>query len=262
MLRKFLFLSLTLLITSSLSAYEVQGYFEPVSGKEMVIKQGDFFTGVIRLWPFPNAEEDAFKKLEGATFLHSFTFVELESFSYSTNNPDVLIVKATFVLQNVFPQKDFYLWEYRDLNIPLEIRNITPKEYKVKDSTFVLYKQDVEARTKDFTILYISLLVFCLLLVFEYYRYNQRKERQLKTDQQFQQQVSYWNTQFIDASEREAFEEIYKCRDQWMKIIGMKTPPMVDFFRSVKMHQYKREWNGEENDDVIGNFDQIRGIFS
>lgn len=243
-------------------AYEVQGYFEPMSGKEEIIKQGDFFKGVIRLWPFPNAEIEEFQSLEGEQFLRLFTLVEVEKFGYSSNNPDVLEVEGTFVLENIFKPGEFYIWEYRDLNIPIDIRNIIPKEHIIKDDKFIIFNQEAEGRRKDLGFVLISLAIFSGLLIFEYFRFKKRKAKQELVDQQFQQQVNYWKKIFTDAEERKDFEDIYKYQNQWMKIIGVKTPPMLDFFRAVKTHQYKRDWASTEQEEIKSSFEQIRGIFN
>ena len=85
------------------------------------------------------------------------------------------------------------------------------------------------------------------------------KRRKLKAARK--KQLDYWDHFFEKAKERSDYEEIYSKKEEWLKVLEIQTPPVLEFTRIMQSHQYKENWENFELQDVKTSFENIRGIF-
>ncbi|TNF32262.1 MAG: hypothetical protein EP319_00090 [Deltaproteobacteria bacterium] len=86
-----------------------------------------------------------------------------------------------------------------------------------------------------------------------------RKKRQ---DQEKAKIQNYWATRFNTVEKRQDFEIVYGRKREWLRLVKLQTPPIVEFFRVMEDVQYKKQWNSDDEEVVKETFENIRGIFN
>lgn len=240
-------------------AYEIKGEFINKADHSQII-EGEAFDGYIRIWPFQNEDLNLLKKeLDNKTFLDFFHIVKVYDAKYSQNNEEVLEIYVKAVLINAYKPRDFYIWTYKSLTIPFEVKNINPvknpngKEYIVQKQSF----NPFSSSNKWFP--FIVLICFGIVVILIVGASFVIKKNKIKANKE--RLVKEWAKTFHSAETRSDFEKIYKSKSQWLNEIGGETPPILHFLTTINSIQYKKEWNEFEDLQVKDSFDEIRGIF-
>jgi hypothetical protein len=254
-----LYVALLIFISLSATAQDPRATFEIIGNKKKVLKEGEIFEAMIRLWPWTNPKINEFKELEGKEFANYFFLANILSVNYSENNEEVLEIHGLFVLKKK-PAVNYYLWAWQNINIPVEIKQVEVEGIKQIPENLVWEKQDITRKWN----LGPKLLVMVLLLTalgflfwgqIEKIFKNKTKSKYLYNDRK------KWNELFRNARERKDYEEIYRQRVKWGKLVNLKISPTQSFFETLNRYQYKKSWTDTENLDVQIAFEQIKNTF-
>lgn len=257
-MRLIIYLVCFLLINISSFGYEIKG--ELINKDQSVsIIEGQTFNAHIRIWPFANADLIAVKEaLNGKDFLDFFYIANVLKIEYSKNNEEVLEIEAKVILKKFYVPRTFYIWAYKSLTIPFDIRNIQPVKNPSKADFLIMQqpvKEYVESRS-NYTVIVLVLAFILVASVVGFFLYKKAKEKKKK-----QIEFNRWNKMFKNANDRSSLEEIYKLKSQWLPLVGGETPPILMFFNMLNKIQFKKSWSEMEEHQVVESFDEMRSIF-
>ena len=261
MIKKYLLLFLIFLF-SSIEAFsqEKQGILRNESSETSSVKEGDTFIATLTIWPIAFVEEGQFKKnLVDKPFLNFFHVTEVMSEGFSENNQEAYEIKLRLILTKFFDNRNFVIWDYKGLNIPVTIKGITPVPLKGRNQNFILLSQDYLEKKEINWLPYILVLILFLGIAGFYLpKYLKKKKEKKYLDEKIQK----WKASFKNAQSRDQLEGVYASREDWIILLPMKTPEILDFFETINKHQYKKEWTDEDEREVVNSFDSIREVFS
>jgi len=247
----------TFLISYSVFSYEVKGILKNLDHSNTIL-EGESFNAQINIWPMADENLNNVKDvLIGKTFLDHFYIASVSNIKFSENNSDVIIVYAKLVLTTAYQNKSVFIWTYKSLTIPFEIENINPVKNDLEKDFIILSQEsggDKLKRMWPYTVIALVVIIVITPLAIRY-----RKLRVLKMEKQ--RVLLLWRERFKNAQTRTDIENIYKTRDEWLKLIGGETPPILEFFQKLDLIQYKKEWSDIEEHQVMEAYDDIRGIF-
>lgn len=225
----------------------------------LTVKEGDSFVATLTLWPIKNVSPGEFsQKYTNENFLDHFYVSKIIEEGYSQNNPEAYTVKLRMILVRHFDIRNFILWNYRSLNVPVSITNLNPIPLKGRNKDFILLQQFYSTGETNYLPVFILSLFFLMVIIFltvKHLKYKTEKEKELAFRLQ-------WARQFKSADTREDYENIYASRSEWEKCIEIKTPEMIEFYETLNEHQFKKEWTEHEAIEVKESFEQIRGILN
>ena len=255
-------LSLLLLIAflsiNSVLGYEVEGVLKNI-GSSSTVTEGESFDAQIDIWPMAEDSLESIQaSVENKIFLDYFYIGRVSNIRYSENNSEVVIVNAKVVLVKSYESKSVFIWTYKSLTIPFNLKNVSPQSNEIGKDFIILNQQDgfLDRKFNLWAIL-IVVAIFLLLSFIAIKKAIVVRGSRLKS----QRIKEEWNKLFLAASDREAVENIYKFRNKWLDIIGGETPPIINFFEELDSVQYKKDWSDIEEHKVLEAFDDIRGIF-
>lgn len=273
MIKKVIFLFLTLLSSFSLAqstsqnvvqntvTQNIQGILtaENESGI-LTVKEGDSFIGDFVIWPISYVDQGEFaKKFTNKAFLDYFHVTEVLEEGYSENNPDAYKVRLRLVLVKFFDNRNFSIWPFRGLNIPVSIKNINPAALEGRNKELMLIEQDYSfSSNKGLYLILFIIILFVSISIKVIPSFLKKK----KIERELLEFKNLWNSKFQNASERKDYEFIYSSREIWLKCVPMQTPQVLEFFEVINSHQYKKEWSIEEFEEVSNSFKNIKDIIN
>ncbi|GEM_PF-4158298 len=238
-------------------SYEVTGSVENI-GSDVTILEGESFLAKISIWPMTDESlEEVKRSLNGKMFLDYFYIADVQDIRFSENNSDVVVAHVKAVLTKAYEGKSVFIWTYKSLTIPFEIKNIQPVKNALEKDFIILNQRDgLWGRSFEYVPYIIGILVFILSL-FGFNKYSRVRNQKLARKKVFEA----WREIFLNTNNRESVEDIYKRRNEWLPLVGGETPPIVRFFEELDRVQYKRDWTDIEEHKVLDAYDDIRGIF-
>lgn len=243
-------------ITSSYS-YEVSGTIENI-GEEVSILEGESFLAKINIWPMPYESLDEIKaKLQGNMFLDYFYIAQVQNIRFSKNNSEVVVAHVKAVLTKAYEGKSVFIWTYKSLTIPFEIKNIQPVKNNL-EKDFIILNQKNGFMSNPYRYLYYGgAVAFVVISYFGFKIFSKKRKSKLEK----KKVLKKWRDLFLEANDRNGVEVIYKKRHEWLALVGGETPPIIRFFEELDSVQYKKEWSDVEEHKVLEAYDDIRGIF-
>jgi hypothetical protein len=251
--RVFNFLMLLILISAfSINANELKSSFV-FNNKVEKLKMGDTLSATLRIWPVDKFTESEFDFLKNNKLFGVFYLVTIDSITPSENNADVLELKADFIVAGSKKELSNE-FEFHGQKINAELPAMQIDEVRPEGSDFVIMDQSIE---NAFSFLkWIIVFAFGLLIIFIILKLF-KKFKVIKVEDPILKYKEIFNR----ASTRNEFESIYKEKDFWIKLLPNITELHYDFFKTLNVHQYKKEWNHEIEHEVKTSFDLIRGSF-
>ena len=240
-MKVFIFFILTF---TAVHAYEIQGKLENISD-EQIIKEADTFSAKLILWPYEAKDEDSFYDLVDKDILDFFFVSRVSKVVRSENNNQALEIYMTLVLKKFFVKSNFYIFNHRDLNIPVELVGITPERRQLKAQDFFV-KEQKRVSENEYTIYLIGLLIIILLLGFYFFR----KRKKVKVERKV----------FVVDKEmktREEFELLYMNRDDLLLSYEDKNSEISKLLEEIDKIQYKPEWEDDELKSIKNYFQKI-----
>ena len=246
----------------NVSSVEIKGRLEPLE-ENISLTEGDFFKFRLTIWPVEyQVDEQMERELKKGRFLDFFKIVKVESIGKSPNNVDVLEVRGVAVLLNVFEKREFYIWTFKEMNIPVEIRLDDIKEHGNKNPRLNFFETAREEtsfwRPRNVIILLLGALGVFLVLMRWLTQRRKKQEEILKKRLERKE----WKEKFTKAKSREDYEKIYSSRELWLGQAGGEgNSNVLNFFEILNKHQYKKELDADDLNELTIVFDQIRGIW-
>lgn len=238
-------------------SYEVSGVFKNLS-EDISVIEGESFDAEINIWPMLDENLETIKNnLLSKTFLDYFYIVKVNGIKFSENNSEVVVVYVKAVLTKSYENKSVFLWNYKSLTIPFEVKNITPIKNNL-EKNFIIMNQENGVVEK--AISYLPIIIFVLIISIvtffgrKFFLSKRKKDERKKVFEK-------WDRKFKSTNNRLDIEEVYKKRTEWLSLVGGETPPILDFFNELDNIQYKENWTDVEQHKVLEAFDEIRGIF-
>lgn len=259
-MKGFLVIILTVFITTSASALDLNKVKSEllVDTNQTSLKEGDIFQARIQIWPVDDQDQQI--TVQKGTYIDDSLYVaDIVSNKRSENNSDVVQIDLLLVLVKVSKKEKFTIkLNVGEVTVDNRVAG-TPTE--IKQPTLIMYEQKSEGFALGggvWTLILILAAVACIGL-YKLYAMFMKKKRKEKEIKKFK---TYWSDKFVGANERSDFEVVYGRKREWLRLIKLQTPPVVEFFRVMETVQYKKEWNEEDRENVKERFDDIRGIFS
>lgn len=238
-------------------ASEVQAELQLISAPE-VLREGDIVEGMLKVWPVEDMDKNEFEQLEETVWANALYVSNVESVDVSPNNADVVEVKVLLIVKRSKENAASAL-SYKGQLIPIQMPSLKieasdkePVDYYVMDQGFV---GSIMMKVIVGTILIVLVLV-------AFWKRNRIKEliKKYKTDPIVLATKKY-NKMFLESADREDFEKIYATRKDWLPLLKVQAPAYGEFFKTMDLHQYKKDWGTEELNEVRESFDVIRGSF-
>lgn len=250
------------LVIRNTFSYEINGSLENLS-KVIIVDEGQAFMAHVKIWPIQSAIKSEIKShLLKADFLSIFKVSEIQSIRFSKNNREVLEIKLSLITVKPFDINVPHIWSYKGLNIPFEFINL---EFGKKAEALKEFRSIpmLDSFTKNksnkllvMTFLGMLVLVIMLILGLKKLMIIKNKKKQLMLIK------AKWNSQFELASQRRDYELIYCSQKEWIKDLGIVTPPIQTFFKIINNHQFKEHWTEDDYVEVTDAFDEIKNIFA
>lgn len=245
---------LSFIAMTSLYSMEVKNVikFEPSQN----IKQGDLVNITMQLWPVENYNVEEFNKLKNQVVLSHFYVVNLEA-KRSENNYDVVLLNFSTIAESPAERGknlDFQFGEYvTTLSLPFEV-----KPMESFDGSFVILNQAVDFAGKNLlSVVVWATVLLAMILIF--IKFRKKIMNYFNKNVSDQKKKSHFQTLFHSAKERHHYEEIYKNKDQWLVYFPEKNNALLNFYKIMEEHQYKRQLSKEDLFEIKEAFDKIRG---
>lgn len=223
-----------------------------------VLKEGDIVEGSMKVWPLENADVNEFKKIENTTLANALYISEVSNVETSPNNADVVEVKLLFIVKRS-TELEPQVFNYRGRSIPIKLPdlNLAPAE---KDSPgyFVMDQGLIYSHWGKILTGILALILMTLII----FKRNAIKNilNKFKHDP-IEEAKKQFKIIFANASKREDFETIYIRRQEWLGLNSELARLYEEFFKVLHKHQYKKDWNPEDLNEVKESFEAIRRSF-
>ena len=229
---------------TSIHAYEIQGKLENLSD-EQIIKEADTFSAKLILWPYDAKDEDSFYDLEGKDILDFFLVSRVSKVVRSVNNNQALEIYMTLVLKKFFVKNNFYIFNHKDLNIPVELQGIIPERRQLVAQKFFVKEQE-RVSAKDYNVIFVLVFVVILLLIVIFLK----KRKSVKVKKELYKLDKEITT-------REAFEKLYKDREYLLMNYKEKEIEILKLLKEIDEIQYKPHWQEDELKNISEKFKKI-----
>ena len=231
---KLLLVCIYALFSFNVFSYETQGQL--VVEKKSPVKEGEIFRAKLLLWPYGSSDRSFFKTLENTFFLDFFYVIEVHNAQRSENNTDVMVVDMTLALGKYFDHNKLYIWNLRDLNIPIEFKGFSPEENPLKIQKFLTWDQKFVKKAKEWPIVEMVLILvgFAIVLVVLYRFFESKKERK----------EPFNALNFLEECKgTEGFEKIYNNRFKIRaNIDGSHLIQFNRLLEELNTYQFQKEW--------------------
>lgn len=224
-----------------------------------MIHEGDVFRGRIQIWPVGHTESEKFNLEEGKPFLKKFVTVKTNSAYRSENNADVMFLEGLFVLLKNDGEEGTLTWDIQEERVLVDLEFEISKT-KVNQKELLLFPQDEDPFATS-PLIHTVLLLFGLFAAVTSLKLWRRSAFKRKREKEILKFKKFWGDKFESAGGRDEFEAVYSRKNEWLRLVNVQTPPIVEFFRTMEEVQYKKEWNKEEKESVSEAFEHIRSIF-
>jgi hypothetical protein len=228
-----------------------------IDGDKQIL-EGDIISARLQIWPVDD-QEKIFDIRKGTYIDEVFYLAEVVSEKRSENNSDVVLIDMTLVLVGQ-PKNEKITFKLDGKDFPVT-HNLKTAPTEVKGKNLIMFEQESEGFSLGAlakTSIFIIVLVF-LIGIYKLFNMYRTKKRQEREKAKFKK---YWDEKFVSAEERKDFEVVYGRKKEWLRLVKLQTPPLVEFFRVMESVQYKKEWTPNDNESVKESFDNIRGIFN
>lgn len=249
---------ITFLFSSPLyaQATKAEFYFQTNQSR---LPEGELLEGTIKIWPIENADLEEFKKLQGQSFMNSLELLDLQSVSVSENNADVVEIKGLFVASKKGSPSLTQI-PYKGQFITISPLSFSVESIKEGAKDYFIMSQSL---TKDILFKIISAVVAAFALIALWWK---RKEiwavfKNQKKDQNINWYEVY-KERFMAANERVEIESLYAAKKEWINLSERPLSGVEEFSRVMEMHQYKKEWNVEEENEVKASLEVVRRSFT
>ncbi|MDD4975840.1 MAG: hypothetical protein PHY93_15900 [Bacteriovorax sp.] len=251
------FIMTYLFLAGSAFSQEIQAELSLISPPP-VLKEGDIVEGTLKVWPLENADLSEFKKLENMTFANALNITEVENIEVSTNNADVVEAKLLFIVKRAEENTQQQLsYKGRILNIQVPPLKIAPPD-KDPEDYYVLDQGVIYSNLGKIITAFVSLLL--IITIFFKRKAFQSFIQKFKNDP-IADRKKKLDEKFSKAIKREDYEELYAIRREWLNLINEMAPAYDDFFKTMERHQYKKNWNAEDLNEVKSSFEVISRSF-
>ncbi|WP_372651936.1 hypothetical protein [Halobacteriovorax sp.] len=256
-MKSLLILIITIFSISNIHSYEVSGTLNNIDTNVSIL-EGESFLARINIWPMTDESLEEIKRsLQGKMFLDYFYVAEVQNIKFSENNSDVVVAHVKAVLTKAYKGKSVFIWTYKSLTIPFEVKNINPIENKLEKDFIILNQKDGLIAGPIEFLSYAVGIILILLSFWSGRKILRKRNEKLERKKVYER----WKDLFMNTNDREGVEAIYQKRNEWLKLVGGETPPIIRFFEELDSVQYKREWTDIEEHKVLEAYDDIRGIF-
>ena len=245
-----------LFLSVSIAYAEMQARLTHDDKEDRALIPGQLFEAVLRIWPHPSdADIQKYYDLKGHFLADYFYVVTVNRVEFSANNADVLEIFLTLILKEDWALASFLVWNYQGQRLPLTVRKFVVHKHVAAPQDFMILDQKLEQPFPwQYSWWLVGVLVFAALLLWRHKKYS----RGPKTEKQMRQ---YWRDLFLQVSQRSEYEKIGSERGQWLRLLPVQTPGVLNFLKVLEEHQYRREWNDEIYLEVKNSFDEIKEIF-
>lgn len=241
-------LFIVFIFINTLQAYETKGIFENL-GASNIVKEGDAFPAKLTLWPYDATDEKDFYELEGKDFIDFFLVTRVSKVVRSENNSRAVEVFMTLVLKKFFVMNEFYIFEHRDINIPIEIKNINPERRQLKKTEFYIAEQEFVKPKQSKLIYYLLGIAVVLIITGVIYKVKKPK-RKKKVENRYKLGV---------INDRQGFEELYRHRDVLKAEMTERSSEINKLLTQIDNIQYKPEWSNEELNEIKFSYEALIG---
>ena len=241
---------------SDLFAEEIKAQLS-LDSESKVLIEGDLVRGRLTVWPIENANVENFRKYLMQEFMGSLKLVEIESLKTSDNNADVVELDGLFIVSGTQFSRQMSM-NYLDATFTVTSADYQIIPLKGKKESFDILEQSIYSK-KRYWVYLISSLITILAIVF-FHKKILKKLNDLRQLEKNKKKKFYLEL-FSKAETREDFEAIYQKKAEWMKLLSEVTPSHENFFKVMNMHQFKKNWERGELEEVKISFDYIRGSF-
>lgn len=256
-----IFIILTLIYFNTSFAQDLKAIISPaIENNKLQLDRGDIVDVVFRIWPTHSMNSELFNSMKLHNVSDILTVTEIKKIAVSPNNEDVTEVFATVVVRREFNSGEEIEWDFNGRKIQLEIRDMSSKGEFKEGKEFIVLDQKFSAPVNWSLVLSFAALVALFVLGSVLY-FLKRKAKRIKAKKEKERKLRFWKNKFVSAKSRSDYEYIYMKKNSWIEMINVKTPPMINFFETINLHQYKPDWGDREKKEVEEAFDQIREIF-
>lgn len=261
LLKVYIFIIVSIFTQSLLAQVNHEGVFENIESQADMV-EGDMFRAKITIMPLQaGIPSEIRNKLEYKTFLNYFLVVSVESIAFSKNNSDVLEIFLTAVVQKNYKPQDFYIWSYKGLNIPFEIRNINISLNSAKNKDYLIHEQDALSLSNIAWYYYFALLIASMFL-FKLALVKMTKIKASRLEQKRKKLLfRKWKDLFKQSSERKDYENLVVLNNEWKELLGPSCPKLDEFVFEVNKIMYEREWTDEMLKKIETLFNINRDVF-
>ena len=232
--------------------------FELQLDRERTYKEGDILNATLHIWPVEDQEKKM--NLKVGTFVDEvFYLAEVLSEKRSENNFDVVQVDLLLVLMKV-PTDDKLKIKLGDQEYLVDLK-IKAEPTQIEQPQLIMYSQESEGFGLGFW-MWNFIYIIGIAALFGIYLLTKMYLRKKRQDQEKAKIQNYWATRFNTVEKRQDFEIVYGRKREWLRLVKLQTPPIVEFFRVMEDVQYKKQWNSDDEEVVKETFENIRGIFN
>lgn len=251
-----LILTITIFMSVSTYAQVINSQFRPAEDITH-IKEGDLIEATLTFWPIENADLSQFKKLEKTVLFNALFMAQILSLNLSPNNADVVELKAVFIVKSARPQS-LFVFKYNETPIEMRIEGVKISELKDKGQEYIVLDQSVNG--PRWMMIFLGLAA--TLVIIAILKRKDLKEFiiRLRPDATKKAKKKY-DELFRIANKREDFENIYKEKEIWLKLLEERAPAHNEFFKVLNQYQFKKDWSNEDYSEVRSSFDVIRRSF-
>jgi len=223
------------------------------------LAEGDLVEGLLKVWPLENVDLDDFKKNLSPNLLNIFYSLEIHSVEPSINNADVIEVKALYIVK---PSKEAFSSniEYKGRLIHVEAPHYQVIPLRDKSKDFYVLNQSINKSYLHIVFVVGVILFVFIIICWQWKKITDFLLKNKKDPQVFERKM--FSDKFSQAITREDYEEIYASKEKWLKLVVDHSPAYQDFFKTMNQHQFKKNWNQIDLDEVKETFDIIRGSFN
>lgn len=242
MIRIILFL--TILFCQSTFAQDARALLKFVEA-EGSIKVGETYLMELTIFPFDKSlvEESTFlDKL----FLDYFYVTKVHTIFQSENNQDAVVVKMRSVVAKNFKRQAVYIWNLGDINIPIEVEELTVEDSKLSIKDFTILETGKKFTNSSY-ILYVSLL-FIILIVLGLWFYQRKPiDKEIGKREKLIERL-------VALQGHSGLEELYQDRNEFMKLFDSDKNLEKNFKEMLEMYevnQFSTEWLEHDIEPIL-----------
>lgn len=234
-------------------AWGLSGTLTPVDQKNNQVEVGNIFNSKLVIDDEELLESD-WTQVDKEKFSETFLLLDHQKIS-STEYQVRLLLKE--IPQTAQPLKAFVGSKELELKVTgfhfATVKN-PPKDYTIQDQSLG-WKRFLK---KEYLYTFLAILILFSYPLGKigrklYLKKKNARERRLKKE--------YWQSFFYSAQRREEFEEIGKRKNEWLGLLKTKPEECQQFFSILENHQYKKEVNESDLQDIKQALNGMKDVF-